>query len=287
MPCPFCALLRASRGVVAAAVAVVLAVTSPVTAQHIGDILVESSGGVSSAGRLTTGAISEDGSGNPVVNHEVRAFAATFGLFPSYTDSPGFDSHGGGGLPLNILIGFNTLDHLRKWNGVDFSTVPAETLRINKGSTFVVTPTAAEPAFKPGFYFAQTNLSGARGDIHEHMGFFLQSPQSAGVYLWQAELYTNNASVGNSKPFFIVFNQNAQQAEADAALQYVSNVLLSPPCPGDLNADRVVNTADLTIFLSQFGGNVTPGTGGDLNSDGVVDTSDLVLFLSRFGGACP
>ena len=105
MPCPFCAPLRASRGVVAAAVAVVLAVTSPVTAQHIGDILVESSGGVSSAGRLTTGAISEDGSGNPVVNHEVRAFAATFGLFPSYTDSPGFDSHGGGGLHKRGAVG--------------------------------------------------------------------------------------------------------------------------------------------------------------------------------------
>ncbi len=60
-----------------------------------------------------------------------------------------------------------------------------------------------------------------------------------------------------------------------------------PPCPGDLNNDRAVNTADLVIFLGDFGSTVTPGTGPDFNSDGSVNTTDLVFFLGRFGTACP
>ncbi len=57
-------------------------------------------------------------------------------------------------------------------------------------------------------------------------------------------------------------------------------------CLGNLNADSVVNTADLTLFLSKFGQSVPAYTQGDFNGDATVDTADLTLLLSRFGQSC-
>ena len=65
-----------------------------------------------------------------------------------------------------------------------------------------------------------------------------------------------------------------------------ANVVPPPSCPGDLNNDFVVNTADLALFLGAFGQSVTPGTSGDLNNDGVINTADLALFLGNFGRTC-
>ena len=57
-------------------------------------------------------------------------------------------------------------------------------------------------------------------------------------------------------------------------------------CFGDLNSDGQRNTADLVIFLGQFG---TAGANliSDLNNDGVVNTLDLTQFLGVFGTPCP
>lgn len=58
------------------------------------------------------------------------------------------------------------------------------------------------------------------------------------------------------------------------------------PCWGDLNGDRVVSLADLTIMLGNYGLAV-PQSGGDLNSNGVVDLSDLSTELALYGTVCP
>jgi len=63
--------------------------------------------------------------------------------------------------------------------------------------------------------------------------------------------------------------------------------ITTPACPGDLNSDNVVNTADLAAFLGSFGQTVPAGTLGDLNGDGVVDVVDLTIFLGLFGSPCP
>ena len=54
-------------------------------------------------------------------------------------------------------------------------------------------------------------------------------------------------------------------------------------CPGDLNGDMTIDTADLGILLGQFGG----AGSADLNDDGVVDTADLGILLGAFGAPCP
>lgn len=58
------------------------------------------------------------------------------------------------------------------------------------------------------------------------------------------------------------------------------------PCPWDLNGDKLVTTADLTILLGHFGQAVPAGTLGDLNGDAVVNTVDLTMLLGAFGGSC-
>ena len=52
------------------------------------------------------------------------------------------------------------------------------------------------------------------------------------------------------------------------------------PCNADLNADGVVDTADLGTLIAQFG---TPGSGADINNDGTVDTADLGILIAAFG----
>jgi len=60
-----------------------------------------------------------------------------------------------------------------------------------------------------------------------------------------------------------------------------------PPCPGDINGDRAVNTADLTILLGSFGSPVSLGSSGDFDFNGVINTSDLTTLLGAFGSVCP
>lgn len=59
-----------------------------------------------------------------------------------------------------------------------------------------------------------------------------------------------------------------------------------PECAGDANGDLVVNGADLSVLLAQFGTSVTPGTGADFNGDGAVNGADLSVLLGVFGSAC-
>jgi hypothetical protein len=54
-------------------------------------------------------------------------------------------------------------------------------------------------------------------------------------------------------------------------------------CGADLNDDLVIDTADLGLLISGFGG-ADPGI--DINGDGIVDTADLGLLISSFGTNC-
>ncbi len=65
---------------------------------------------------------------------------------------------------------------------------------------------------------------------------------------------------------------------------YNLEITTSIPLPtGDINADCVVDTADLGGLIGTFGG---PGPFGDINGDGVVDTADLGALIGNFGQTC-
>jgi hypothetical protein len=54
-------------------------------------------------------------------------------------------------------------------------------------------------------------------------------------------------------------------------------------CAGDLDRNRVVDGADMGLFLSDWGASCSPA---DLNGDGLVNGADLGLLLVLWG-ACP
>ena len=55
-------------------------------------------------------------------------------------------------------------------------------------------------------------------------------------------------------------------------------------CPGDFNADSVVNVADFLLFLSAFS-NEWAGA-YDFDGNAVIGSSDLLVFLTLFGESC-
>lgn len=58
-------------------------------------------------------------------------------------------------------------------------------------------------------------------------------------------------------------------------------------CPADINGDGVVDGADLTIVLGEWGPCPVPDDcPGDLTGDGLVDGADLTIVLGEWG-ACP
>jgi len=67
------------------------------------------------------------------------------------------------------------------------------------------------------------------------------------------------------------------------ALVMTGDFLEAGACPSDLNADEVVDGADLGALLSAWGGD---DPDADLNADGTVDGADLGALLSAWG-PCP
>jgi len=58
-----------------------------------------------------------------------------------------------------------------------------------------------------------------------------------------------------------------------------------PPCPSDLDDNRVVNSADIALVLLDYG-RCPAVCKSDQDGDGFVDTADLALVLLNFG-SCP
>jgi hypothetical protein len=56
-----------------------------------------------------------------------------------------------------------------------------------------------------------------------------------------------------------------------------------PACIGDANGDRVVNFADITNILTNWGG---PGPEGDSDTSGIVNFADITATLTNWGVDC-
>lgn len=248
---------------------------------HDGDIIL-----TINESRLTTNAVS---TGSIIPN---RVFATTFGSF-DFTDSPGFDTPSGA-LPPGSQIGFNVLKALRLWDGsafpADSSGIPAERLRIRKtGFGDIFTPSA--DTFTPGFGIDVSS----GGEFHQHVGFTLQSPNGAGIYLLELELWSSVPSILTSEPLWIVFNNDLASEDLNAATQWVLDNLIGSPCAADVNGDTEADILDFLDYLDSFGacsGQPAPCTGSsavpaDFNGDTLVDILDLLDFLDAFGTGCP
>jgi len=89
----------------------------------------------------------------------------------------------------------------------------------------------------------------------------------------------------------IAYDSNAAVAAGlpgATLLLSVSMALVPPPpdCIGDANGDNLIDAADLSVLLSNFG---LPAAGpgfGDFNGDGQCDAADLSVLLAQFGSSC-
>jgi hypothetical protein len=188
-------------------------------------------------GRIAIG--EADKGTNPITfTPGVRVFEAEFGelpLFPNLADEPGFYTET---LPAGAGIGFNIVDALRSWNGMNFDTIPTQTMSIF-GEPFpdgdVATTPGSAGAFVPGFQFIEAD---SNGFFDDHPVFQLNN-QADGIYLLSLDLFTDVPGIANSETFYIVFGSNldgtfgddkAFDAAIDAAVAYVNNVII--PTPG-------------------------------------------------------
>lgn len=243
------------------------------------DVLVELS---PEGDRFTTGAYDFN---SGMLDHDVRVFSRDFGeqSQPYYTNDPGFEAFDGS-LPNNLLFGFEIVDALRLWDPVagNFDTIPAETMTVSRFSSTATTPANAGEVVG-GFFWGAT---GTTGGFHVHLNYFINSPQSAGVYLLTLRLTSDASSIEDPAPIYIVFNNHDPDGEAQTALAvaYVEGLINPPPaCAGDIDGDGDTDVFDFGIFASHFGLGVDPGTSGDLGGDGVVDVFDFGIFASDFG----
>ncbi len=181
---------------------------------HAGDIQI-----VVDNGRIMTGSI---GSGAFV---QQRVFASELGeIVPNISDEPGFEADAGTFTP-GAALGFDIMDAVRLWDGADFDTVSDSTMTMSY-LTFSATSAANAGESVAGFNF----LANASGEIHNHATFILNSPATAGIYL--LELRFRSAGMLDSDSFYIVFNQNQDEAIHDAAIDYVNEFIV--PAPGAL-----------------------------------------------------
>jgi hypothetical protein len=143
------------------------------------------------------------------------------------------------------------------------------------GAGPILTPTVDESV--TGFSLAVDG----DGQFHHHLGYTLLSPAADGVYLMEMELWSSAAGIAPSRPFWMVFNQNAdQEVMDDAAAWALANV---QGCPADVNADLFVDAIDYDVFIAAFiGGDPS----GDFNLDGFVDAIDYDRFIVRFLSGC-
>lgn len=68
--------------------------------------------------------------------------------------------------------------------------------------------------------------------------------------------------------------------------EYIIEVRV-PRCPGDVDNNNVVNLADLSQILLQWGMSVPPGTGADVSGNGLVDLADIAQVIANWSVTCP
>lgn len=88
----------------------------------------------------------------------------------------------------------------------------------------------------------------------------------------------------SSSTGFSAFGDRGYAVNLVSQQSWLSQFTQLPPCPGDLNGDRAINSGDFTILLNAFG--KPNGGGADLDGDGDCDFADFNVLVSRFGINC-
>ncbi|MCX5688470.1 MAG: hypothetical protein NTV94_01535 [Planctomycetota bacterium] len=235
---------------------------------HAGDVTLAVEQGVIRTGIYSNGLFTS-----------VRLFSATLGVVgPNFTADPGFDC-----LPRTFPVpsrnGFAIRGPLQAWNGAAFEPALPARMNISFATLGADSPTTAQVV--TGF----TLSVGSNGQWHRHFDYTLSSGARDGVYLLELELFSTNAAVAPSEPFWILFNQNASSEAMTLAASWVESHLIQPPvCPADFNQDGGIDGGDIeSFFLAWEVGDAA----ADVNIDGGVDGADIESFFVAWqNGGC-
>lgn len=245
---------------------------------HEGDIAV----GINS-GKLTVGTES-DGMG--VITEKQCVFGIELGSLARTTD-PGYDTDSGIFVP-DTEIAYFIRKALRKWDGSDFETIPAERVRISFGPV----PGISTPLSDPAEPLEGVYVGTSAGEWHTHYVFRLElggSPAtgaaSDGVYLLELELRTIDGGVGASDPFWLVIDARADQQTLVEAIAHAeaAHGCGDQPCLADVNGDGAVTPADFTAWINAYNSNLPEC---DQNGDGVCSPSDFTAWITNFNAGC-
>ncbi len=178
------------------------------------------------------------------------------------------------------------------WHYMSLASNPSDTYLVLSGTaTSVVSQDGQD------FYFDGADLWSRRGLDANGRCYFILSRDGVTVYdgreeddgrmvFLAAHQIFSPGYTGLIDRFAIVFDQGGDDWDHLAMDNVRIRTVPPPACPGDTNSDRVVNGADLSVLLAQFGSTVTPGSGADLNADGNVNSADLSVVLAQFGSPC-
>lgn len=104
---------------------------------------------------------------------------------------------------------------------------------------------------------------------------------------WEMRVYRLASLIGSAGTMRVRFTAGDEPnvAIVEAGVdRFRVEEMTCPRCTGDLNADGVIDAADLEQVVRRLG---TDDMDADLNADGSVDVVDVMLLVGAMGGACP
>ncbi|MEL6498313.1 MAG: GC-type dockerin domain-anchored protein [Planctomycetota bacterium] len=205
------------------------------------------------------------------------------------TPNPGFDTLFNT-FPPSSAIAYAHRAALRQWNGSDFDTISAETLRMSFGPLAGATTPPSDPSTPVLGPFVGVN---SNGEYHNHFTFRLElggspadGPESQGVFLAELEMQIDDGSLLPSDPFWLVINNNADSAEVIAALDYARTQVggcAEVACVADTNGDGALSPGDFNAWVLAFN---TGAPSCDQNGDGQCNPGDFNAWILNFNQGC-
>jgi hypothetical protein len=174
-------------------------------------------------------------------------------------------------------IGFTIRRAVRAWDGSTFGNASEERISMTLGPLGpVISPVDESPALGFATSVAST------GEFHRHYGYTLRSPARDGVYLLELELWSLDGSLATSLPFWIVFGQNAEHVDVDAAAAW-AQANLADACIADFNSDGFLDFNDFDSFVGAFEGGAAVA---DVTGDGFLKFDDFDAFVLALEAGC-
>lgn len=200
-----------------------------------------------------------------------------------FASEPGFDA-APGILPAGQSVGFILPAALERWTGAGFTPLAAATeetltLSLLVGGQILSVTTADGPVV--GF----NSPVAADGSWHKHIGFTLNGPGGSsprdGIYLLEMVLTCTAEGIEASNSFFIVFCFNAEEADHEAAMEWVHYYADLPDVDGDGQTALIEFAALADSWLATDCSCCNDYcNGGDFTGDGTVDLADLAVLAS-------